>query len=94
VVTKRYLVEQYWPGVTLEAARATAALAYRGCGSASSVACVDSTLIAADETVFYIYEGDSPQEVTNAALAAGVVVDRVTELTPLARPCQRGTASQ
>jgi hypothetical protein len=86
---KRYLVEQYWPGVTLEAARATAALAHRGSERASTVSCVDSTLLIVDETVFYIYEGYSAEDVTKAALAAGVVVDRVTELTPLAGPYQR-----
>jgi hypothetical protein len=80
--TKSYLVECYWPGVseqtlleaTHRARKATAELQQEG----KKIRFLDSILVLADETVFWLFQG-SEAAVRTASTRAGVPFERVLE---------------
>lgn len=75
-----FLVERYWPGVTIEAARAVS----EALSPAARV--VETILAASDEVCFWYVEAASPAAVETAFAAAAIPIDRVTEATALEAP--------
>jgi hypothetical protein len=82
-----YLVERYWPGVTLEAATDGAARAY-GAAEAMTAEGIDvrmlwSSVMLADEAVLSFYEARSANAVEEVNRRAGLPVDRITSCVPV-----------
>jgi hypothetical protein len=76
-----FLVERYWPGVTVElfddaARRVQQAIeALRAEGSA--IRTVASTLVPGDEAAYWVVEATSAELVAQAWQAAGVPIERI-----------------
>jgi hypothetical protein len=85
-----FLVEHYWPGVTVESFRAaaervgeaTAALAREG----AAIRFLHSTVVPADEAAFCAFHADSAALVEEAYSRAGVSFERLVETVELPRP--------
>jgi len=82
-MTRTYLMECYWPGVTEQAYAETAARASHAAralqGSGHDVRFLDSLLMLADETVFYRFAGASAADVEEVCTRAGLQVGRIVE---------------
>ena len=83
-----YLVERYWPGVTIE--RLLAALE-RGqrvieemSGEGTLIRDVSCTLIPGEEVVFSVYEGPSAAAVRRFNERAGIPLSRIVEAIAMA----------
>ncbi len=76
-----YLVERYWPGVTIDALHDAVVRLRAACETVTAgptkVRHVESTLLAADETVFCLFEATSLEAVVAVNRRAEVGVDRV-----------------
>lgn len=78
-----YLVERYWPGVTIE--RLLEAIA-RGrqvmeqmSGQGTYIRDISCTLIPSEEVVFSVYEGPSAAEIRQLNERADIPVSRIVE---------------
>jgi hypothetical protein len=82
-----YLVEHYWPGVTVEAFRgatervraAAAAMAREG----AYIRFLHSTMVPADEAAFCAFDATSAELVEQAYARAGVRFERLVETVEL-----------
>ena len=82
-----YLVEHYWPGVTVDAFRraadrlraATAAMAL----DAVPIRFLHSTLVPEDENAFCVFSAASPAVVEEAYGRAGVAFERIVDALEL-----------
>lgn len=78
-----FLVERYWPGVTVEAfAEATRRVdksVERLRADGASIRTVASTLVVADEVAYWVIDATSLDLVTLAFEQAGIPVERVVE---------------
>ncbi|MGI8808746.1 MAG: nickel-binding protein [Acidimicrobiales bacterium] len=91
-----YLVERYWPGVTTVAlgdaiARIREA-SEREAGGHGAVRHVGSTLVAAEETVFCLFEATSMEAVADVNARAHVATDRITPCVWFPAPVIPSTA--
>jgi hypothetical protein len=81
-VTRSYLVECYWPGVSEDTLVRTARRARKAASElrrqGGDVALLSSILVPADETVFCLFEG-CEADVRAASVQAGVPFERVLE---------------
>jgi hypothetical protein len=78
--TSLYLVERYWPGVTLQQVRQAAARTVRALEAGSSPASVrylGSTLIADEETVLSLFDGPDLTAVEEANRRGQFRYDRI-----------------
>jgi hypothetical protein len=78
-----YLVERYWPGVTIERLlrahqRSRQVMEQMG-GEGTSIRSISSTLIPSEEVVFSVYEAPSAAAVRQLNERAAVPVSRVVE---------------
>jgi hypothetical protein len=94
-----YLVECYWPGLTVEAVAAADARARERAAvlraQGSSVRFLGSLLVPGDEVAFFQFGGASADEVTRAAREAGLPLDRVVASLRLdATEHEQGQAAQ
>lgn len=78
-----FLVERYWPGVTMEGARAVseAVSAAAALAGAATARVVETILAPSDEVCFWYVEAASTAAVEAAFAAAAIPIDRVTEAT-------------
>lgn len=80
-VEATYLVECYWPGLTVEAVEAADARARERAAAlraqGSSVRFLGALLVPGDEVAFFQFGGSSADEVARAAREAGLPLDRV-----------------
>jgi hypothetical protein len=78
--TSSYLVESYWPGVSVEKLTAAAGRARHATNEArargSELHFLGSMLIPADETVFWFFTGEEA-EVRSVSEQAGVPFERI-----------------
>jgi Protein of unknown function (DUF4242) len=78
-----YLVERYWPGVTLEVLLEALGRAQRVMDEMSPeetrIRQVSCTLIPSEEVVFSVYEGPSARAVRRLNERAGIPVSRIVE---------------
>lgn len=85
--TSRFLVERYWPGVSLadlSAAVADLRLALGSTRTAGSrVRHIRTTLVVVDETVFSVFEADSMESVSALNDRIGWPYDRILEIVEL-----------
>jgi hypothetical protein len=77
-----FLVECFWPGVTLDAVESASRRARDGAAAlrveGASVRFLGSWFVPADEVVFFQYAASSDQEVVRASRDADLPVNRVT----------------
>jgi hypothetical protein len=89
-LSKTFLVEHYWPGVTVESFRAAAervgeaaaALAREG----AQIRFLHSTVVPADEAAFCTFDAESASLVEEAYARAGVGFERLVEGVELPVP--------
>jgi hypothetical protein len=82
-MTRTYLVECYWPGVT--EARLTEAVArFTVEPDSKHASWLDSILIPVDETVLYLVRGATAAVVHNSAHQAGLPAARIVECIQIA----------
>jgi hypothetical protein len=78
-----YLVERYWPGVTierlLEAIERGRRVTEQMSGHGIHIRDISCTLIPSEEVVFSVYEGPSAVEVTQFNERAGIPISRIVE---------------
>ena len=83
-----YLVERYWPGVTLErlvdALRLDRQVMEHMSGEGTRVRAISCTLIPSEEVVFSVYEGPSAVAVRQLSERAGLPVSRIVEAIAVA----------
>jgi hypothetical protein len=77
-MTRTYLVECYWPGVS-EAQVVETIMRSSEPGADDAVRHLDSVLIPADEIVLSVFEGPSAEAVLAATRRAGMLSERVVE---------------
>ena len=86
----RYIVERYWPGVTLERLRSSELEAYRAVAdlraSGRRIRYLGSTLIPAEECVLSVYEAESHESIAEANRRAGLTFARIVEVVELRAP--------
>jgi len=83
-MTRTYLVECYWPGVTeTRLAETIARLAVEPDGS-ERVRWLDSILVPADETVLCVFRGATAAAIRQAADEARLPAERVVECIQIA----------
>ena len=78
MTAQTFLVEHYWPGVTAEAFRDAAGRLSAEAGAMDGITFLHSTLVPADETVFWLFSGREP-DIRAASEQAGVPFARVLE---------------
>jgi Protein of unknown function (DUF4242) len=92
-MSSTYLVECYWPGVSVEKLDAAMARSSEDAEAellaAAGVSWLDSILITADEIVLCLFEGPSADEVLTASLGVGLPAERVVESVRIARELNR-----
>jgi hypothetical protein len=80
---RTYLVEHYWPGVTVDSFRAAAervrASAATLAGTGAGIAFLHSTLVPEDEAAFCVFSASSPELVEEAYRRAGVRFERILD---------------
>ncbi len=80
---RTYLVERYWPGVTVEQLHAALRRGRRVMEQMTSegtcVRDVSCTLIPSEEVVFTVYQGPSAAAVRELNERAGIPVSRIVE---------------
>ena len=84
-----FLVERYWPGVTLDALRQAAertVTAASACAGTAPVRYLGSLLIEDEETVFSLFEGTDLTVVAEANLAGRFPYDRISHVVTHASP--------
>jgi hypothetical protein len=78
-----YIAECFWPNVREEEVEQGAACAQRAAAELTSegrrVTFAGSILMPEDEVVFYLFDGDSPDDVHEACARAGLPLERVVE---------------
>lgn len=78
-----YLVERYWPGVTierlLEAIERGRQVMGQASGQGTYIRDISCTLIPGEEVVFSVYEGPSAAEIRRFNERAGMPVSRIVE---------------
>ena len=78
-----YLVERYWPGVTmerlLEAIERGRRVMEQISGQGTYIRDISCTLIPDEEVVFSVYEGPSAVEIRQLNERAGIPVSRIVE---------------
>jgi hypothetical protein len=78
-----YLVERYWPGVTierlLEALKRSRRVMEEMNAGGTCVRDISCTLIPGEEVVFSMYEGPSPAVVRQLNERAGIPLSRIVE---------------
>jgi hypothetical protein len=83
-MTRTYLVECYWPGVSeARLADAVARLAV-GLDDSEHVRWLDSILVPVDETVLWLFRGATAAAVHNTAHQAGLSAERIVECVQIA----------
>jgi hypothetical protein len=86
-VTRTYLVESYWPGVTEKAytdgATRAEAVARRLRASGLDVEFLGGVLVPGDEVAFWRFAAASAAGVAEASSQAGLAYDRVLECVEL-----------
>jgi hypothetical protein len=84
-----YLVERYWPGVTVqrlsEALGRVRQVMEEMSGQGMSIGDVSCTLIPAEEVVFSVYEGPSAAAVRQLNERAGIPFSRIIEAISMTR---------
>jgi hypothetical protein len=84
-----YLVERYWPGVTVqrlsEALGRVRQVMEEMSGQGMSIGDVSCTLIPAEEVVFSVYEGPSAAAVRQLNERAGIPFSRIVEAISMTR---------
>jgi hypothetical protein len=84
-----YLVERYWPGVTVqrlsEALGRVRQVMEELSGQGMSIGDVSCTLIPAEEVVFSVYEGPSAAAVRQLNERAGIPFSRIIEAISMTR---------
>jgi hypothetical protein len=78
-----FLVERYWPGVTLETARAVSDAIAVAADPAGPARVVETILAATDEVCFWYVEAASAATVRAAFAAAAIPIDRVAAATAI-----------
>ena len=83
-----YLVERYWPGVTVEEFRSALererAVIARMSEEGACIRVVSSMLIPADEVLFSVYEAPTATVVRRLNEQAGIPFDRIVEAEEVA----------
>lgn len=89
-----YLVERYWPGVTLERLLAALERAQRVSeemsGGGTPIREVSCILIPVEEIVFSLYEGPSAIAVRQLNQRAGIPVSRIVEAIAVTQDRDKG----
>ena len=75
-----YLVECYWPGVTRRSADDAADRARR---LERDIECLAAVLVPLDETVLFVFDARSADDLRSAAAVAGIPADRITACVAL-----------
>jgi hypothetical protein len=78
-----FLVERYWPGVTLETARAVSDAIAAAADPPGSAHVVETILAATDEVCFWYVEAASAAAIRAAFAVASIPIDRVAAATAI-----------
>lgn len=85
----RFLVERYWPGLTLERLKATEAKVRRASAAVSReghpVRYLGSTFVPEEESVLAVFAAEAAEWVVEVNRRAGLPVDRVVAVVELRR---------
>jgi Nickel responsive protein SCO4226-like len=91
--TRRFLVERYSPELTVERMRAGEARARRAAAALTRagrpVRYIGSLVVEAEETVFSVFEAESPDVIADVNRRAGLPFDRVVPVIELGGPARR-----
>jgi hypothetical protein len=83
-MTRTYLVECYWPGISeAQLANAVAPLAVEA-GDGKHVQWLDSILIPVDETVLCVFRGATAAAIDHVCTATGLPAERIVECIQIA----------
>jgi hypothetical protein len=75
-----YLVEGYWPPTAGRADPERLARIAEASGG-GAIRFLGAVTVPSDETVFWLFDAPSAEDLRTAAAAAGMTVDRITEAT-------------
>jgi hypothetical protein len=86
---RTFLVEHYWPGVTVEVFRAAAERVRSSAEQLAlendRIAFLHSTLVPEDEAAFCVFSASSPELVVKAYSRAGVAFERILDALEMER---------
>ena len=93
-----FLVEHYWPGVTVEGFRDAAerlrASSTELAASNSEIRFLHSTLVPEDEAAFCVFAASSPEIVVEAYRRAGVQFERILGALEMSGPARNSESGK